>query len=111
MARIHCISEYIPRQDIVKVMESQVEQSHHFFSVLTFHEVVRSFTRIDRLPFICYLWKKFRDLLPCPHVGMQVRQDEINWRLSLSFEMSVDGLLDRRSRSTTAGAEVDEGVR
>lgn len=42
---------------------------------------------------------------------MQVRQDEINWRLSFSFEMSVDGLLDRWCRSTTAGAEVDEGVR
>lgn len=110
MARLYCVSEYIPRQDIVKVVESQVEQPHHFLSVLTLHEMLRSSTRIHGLVFISKLWEASRDLVPCPHVGMQVRQDEINWRLSLSAEMSIYGLLNCWCRSAAAGAEVDEGV-
>lgn len=41
---------------------------------------------------------------------MQVRQDEINWRLSYSNEMSIYVLLNSRCRSTATGTKVDEGV-
>lgn len=111
MARVDRVLEDIFRQGIIKVMERQVKQSHHFFAVLALYKASRGIARIHGLPLKRDLRIVPENVLPRVEIGVQISQDTVDCPLALSVEMAVDGSLDGRCRSSRAGAEIDERIR